>query len=68
MRTVLKLSLIHISSTGGEAGGRPEPSGGSCGSAAGAEAKKRFSVGTRLARYKNQLLYIQREREYRDDV
>ena len=41
---------------------------GPCGPAAGAEAKKRFSVGTRLARYKNQLLYTQREREYRDDA
>ena len=30
--------------------------------------KKRFSVGTRLARYKNQLLYIQRERNYQDDA
>ena len=52
----------------GEAGGRSEPPEGPCGPAAGAEAKKRFSVGTRLARYKNQLLYTQREREYRDDA
>ena len=28
---------------------------------------KRFSVGTRLSRYKTQLLYTQRSRSYEDD-
>ena len=33
----------------------------------GDPAKKRFSVGTRLARYQNQILYTQRLQEGRDD-
>ena len=33
----------------------------------GGHAKKRFSVGTRLARYRTQLLYTQQERGYEDD-
>ena len=32
-----------------------------------APPKKRFSVGTRLSRYKTQLLYTQRSRSYEDD-
>lgn len=46
----------------------PGPQDGPCRPASGGAAKKRFSVGTRLARYKNQLLYIQRERNYQDDA
>ena len=49
-------------------GGAPGPPDGPCRPASGGAAKKRFSVGTRLARYKNQLLYIQRERNYQDDA
>ena len=49
-------------------GGAPGPQDGPCRPASGGAAKKRFSVGTRLARYKNQLLYIQRERNYQDDA
>ena len=51
--------------TGREAAGPPDAP---CGPESGGTAKKRFSVGTRLARYKNQLLYIQRERDYQDDA
>ena len=52
----------------GKEGGAPGPQDGPCRPASGGAAKKRFSVGTRLARYKNQLLYIQRERNYQDDA
>lgn len=47
--------------------GGPGPPGGPCGPASGRQGKKRFSVGTRLARYKNQLLYTQRERHCEGD-
>ena len=46
---------------------RPGPPAGPCGPASGEQGKKRFSVGTRLARYKNQLIYAQRERRFEGD-
>ena len=49
----------------GQRGGKEKPPGEPCGPESGGSSKKRFSVGTRLARYKNQLLYVQREREFR---
>lgn len=42
--------------------GPTAPAFSTAGRPVGDSAKKRFSVGTRLARYQNQLLYLQRER------